>query len=358
MNVGDTAEQPIVGVVDYDFGNFRIQVTDRLRFTDRGLSPEIVTEGEVEGQLRVASYNVFNLSAGETRRMAYLSDQIVNQMASPDIIGFQEIQDNDGSEGQKAVSADQTYQAIIDAIAKLGGPPYAYVDIDPIPGAEGGINLGNIRQGFIYRLDRGLSLVDAPAGDARTAVEIITDQDQPTLTLNPGRIEPTNPAFYSSRRPLVVTFEYQGERLFVINNHFNSKGEDRDLFGEFQPPMLDSEFQRVQQAQVVHDFVASLLAVEPDSKVIVLGDLNDFQFSNPINTLEGTILQNLVETLPVEERYSYNYEGNSQTLDHILITRGLQDNLESFDILHINSEFDYSTHFSDHDPLIVSFELP
>jgi predicted extracellular nuclease len=143
----------------------------------------------------------------------------------------------------------------------------------------------------------------------------------------------------------------------VVNNHFNSKSGDRALFGEFQPPLFDSEIQRTKQAQAVNDFVASLLAVDPDSKVIVLGDLNDFQFSNPINTLEGTILQNLVETLPVEERYSYIYEGNSQTLDHILISRGLQDNLVSFDILHINSEFNYTTYFSDHDPLIVGFSF-
>ena len=355
VNVGDIAQQPILGVMDYDFGNFRIQVTEQIRFSSGGLTPESVSGADVVGQLRVASYNVLNLSAVETRRIAYLADQIVNYMASPDIIGFQEIQDNDGSEGQNAVSADLTYQAIIDAINNLDGPPYAYVDIDPIPGAEGGINLGNIRQGFIYRLDRGLSLLSAPAGDARTAVEVNEDQRGPVLSLNPGRIDPTNPAFYSSRRPLVVTFEYQGERLFVVNNHFNSKSGDRALFGEFQPPLFDSEIQRTKQAQAVHDFVASLLAVDPESKVIVLGDLNDFQFSNPINTLEGTILQNLVETLPVEERYSYIYEGNSQTLDHILISRGLQDNLVSFDILHINSEFDYTTYFSDHDPLIANF---
>ena len=357
VNVGDIAQQPILGVMDYDFGNFRIQVTEQIRFSSEGLMPESLSGVDLAGQLRVASYNVLNLSAVETRRIAYLADQIVNYMASPDIIGFQEIQDNDGSEGQNAVSADLTYQAIIDAINNLDGPPYAYVDIDPIPGAEGGINLGNIRQGFIYRLDRGLSLLSAPAGDARTAVEVNEDQRGPILSLNPGRIDPTNPAFYSSRRPLVVTFEYQGERLFVVNNHFNSKSGDRALFGEFQPPLFDSEIQRTKQAQAVHDFVASLLAVDPDSKVIVLGDLNDFQFSNPINTLEGTILQNLVETLPVEERYSYIYEGNSQTLDHILISRGLQDNLVSFDILHINSEFDYTTYFSDHDPLIATFSF-
>lgn len=357
VNVGDFSEQPIVGVVDYDFGNFRIQVTNEVDFLSGGLTPEVVQDTQITDQLRVASYNVFNLSALDTRRIAVLADQIVNQMNSPDIIGFQEIQDNDGSEGEDAVSADLTYQGIIDGVIDAGGPPYAYVDIDPIPGSEGGINLGNIRQGFIYRLDRGLSLVNAPPGDARTAVEITSEGGQPILSLNPGRIEPTNPAFFSSRRPLIVTFEFQGERLFIINNHFNSKGGDRALFGEFQPPLLDSEFQRIQQAQAVHDFVSALLEIDPNSKVIVLGDLNDFQFSPPIETLKGNILQNLVETLPTEERYSYIYEGNSQALDHILISQGLQDNLLSFDILHLNSEFDYASHFSDHDPLIASFSF-
>ena len=112
-----------------------------------------------------------------------------------------------------------------------------------------------------------------------------------------------------------------------------------------------------QGTQAVHDFVSALLEIDPNSKVIVLGDLNDFQFSPPIETLKGNILQNLVETLPKEERYSYIYEGNSQALDHILISQELQDNLLSFDILHLNSEFDYASHFSDHDPLIASFSF-
>ena len=357
VDVGDFAQEPIIGVLDYDFGNFRIQVTHQVNFISAGLTPELVEIGEIEKNLRVASYNVLNLSAVETRRIAVLADQIVNNLASPDIIGFQEIQDNDGSEGQDAVSADLTYEAIIDAILNEGGPQYGFIDIDPIPGGEGGINLGNIRQGFIYRLDRGLSLLNAPPGDTRTAVEILTDQESVTLNLNPGRIDPTNPAFYSSRRPLVVAFEFQGERLFIINNHFNSKGGDRALFGEFQPPLLDSEFQRMQQAQVVHDFVADLLEIDPNSKVIVLGDLNDFQFSAPINTLEGNILRNLVESLPAEARYSYIYEGNSQALDHILISQGLNDSLVSFEILHLNSEYSTASQFSDHDPLIANFSF-
>ena len=357
VNVGDVSEQPIVGVMDYDFGNYKIQVTSDIEFESGGLSPSDALEPAAEGQLRVVSYNVLNLSAIESNRIARLADQIVNQMASPDIIGLQEIQDNDGSEGQDDISANLTYQGIIDAILELGGPQYLYVDIDPIPGAEGGINLGNIRQGFLYRTDQGLSLAQAPPGDSRTAVEIFDQGGTPVLSLNPGRIEPSNRAFLGSRRPLVVTFIVQGEPLIVINNHFNSKGGDRDLFGEFQPPLLDSEAQRILQAQVVHDFVAELVKIDPDSRVIVLGDLNDFYFSPPIKVLRGNIMQNLIESLPIEERYTYIYEGNSQTLDHILITQGLIDSFLSLDVMHMNSEFDYASHLSDHDPLVATFIL-
>jgi hypothetical protein len=357
VNVGDFSESPIIGVMDYDFGFYKVQVTSDLDFVSGKLQAQSPLSPAEEGQLRIASYNVLNLSAIEPQRLSRLGDQIVNQMGSPDILGLQEIQDDDGSVGQVAVSSDLTYQGIIDAILDAGGPQYAYADIDPIPGTDGGIPLGNIRQGFLYRTDRGLRLVDAPHGEPKTPVEIVNNNGIPELSLNPGRIDPTDPAFYSSRKPLVAVFNYQGQPLFVINNHFNSKGEDRDLFGEFQPPILDSEIQRIEQAQIVHDFVAEILEVNPDSRVVVLGDLNDFQFSNPIRLLAGDLLQNLLLTLPEEARYSYIFEGNSQTLDHILVSDALAQNLISFDIMHINSEFEYTSRFSDHDPLIATFDF-
>jgi len=357
VNVGDFSESPIIGVMDYDFGFYKVQVTSDLDFVSGKLTAQSPLSPAEDGQLRIATYNVLNLSAIEPQRIANLGKQIVNQMGSPDIIGLQEIQDNDGSVGQQAVSADQTYQGVIDAILDAGGPQYAYADIDPIPGTDGGIPLGNIRQGFLYRLDRGLSLAAAPHGDAKTPVELNDNNGTPQLSLNPGRIDPRNPAFYSSRKPLVISFNYQGQPLFVINNHFNSKGEDRDLFGEFQPPILDSEIQRMGQAQIVHDFVAEILAINPDSRVVVLGDLNDFQFSNPIKLLAGDLLQNLVLTLPEEARYAYIFEGNGQALDHILVSDVMAQALDSFEILHINSEFEYTSRFSDHDPLIATFDF-
>jgi predicted extracellular nuclease len=357
VGIGDYSESPIVGVVDYEYGNYKVLPTAKIYFNLGGLAQEGPVSSAEEGQLRIASYNVENLSARDAARIQNLAGQIVNLMISPDIIGLQEIQDNNGAPNMDGVAADQTYQEIIDAILVEGGPEYGYLNIDPKPERDGGESGGNIRVGFLYRLDRGLIPVNAPHGDAVMAVEILDVEGNPQLSLNPGRIDPTNDAFFDSRKPLAVQFIYQGESLFLINNHFNSKGGDTPLFGEVQPPELESEIQRIMQASVVHDFVAEILAVDPDVRVVVMGDLNDFQFSSPIEMLEGEILINLINSLPLEERYTYVYDGNSQALDHIMISKGLQAFFHSIDILHINSEFDNEQRFSDHDVLIAAFRF-
>jgi len=357
VQTGDAAVEPIIGVMDYTYGNFKLQPTQAVIFESGGLAPEDPIANSEPGQLRIASYNVENLSARDSARIETLAEQIVLVTASPDIIGLQEVQDNDGAVSTQAVSADETYQAIIDAIAALGGPAYGFVDIDPVRDRDGGIPGGNIRVGFLYRLDVGLTLVDHPHGDAETAVDVLTQDGKPALSLNPGRIDPTNPAFADSRKPLVVEFIYGDESLFVINNHFNSKGGDWPLFGENQPPVFESEIQRLQQASVVRDFVAQILAVDSGANVIVLGDLNDFQFSPPITGLTDSVLRNLIETLPDNEQYTYVYDGNSQVLDHILASASMYEKFETLNIIHLNSEFDYKSRFSDHEPLIATFNM-
>jgi predicted extracellular nuclease len=356
VGIGDYSEDPIIGVVDFEYGNFKILPDYEIAFVSGGLAQEEPIAPAEEGQLRVLNYNVLNLAAPDTERIQVLAEQVVDLFASPDILCLQELQDNNGAPNMDGVAADQTYQAIIDAILASGGPEYGYLNIDPKPEHDGGEPGGNIRVGFLYRLDSGLTLVDAPQGDAVTAVEIIEVDGSPVLSLNPGRIGPDNKAFDSSRKPLAVQFNYQGESLFLINNHFISKSGDNPLFGEVQPPVFESEEIRNQQAQVVHDFVAELLSVDPEARVIVMGDLNEFQFAQPIEILAGDILNDLIFTLPVEEQYTYVYDGNSEVLDHMMVSDTLFDSLVSFDILHINSEYDYASQFSDHDVLIATFD--
>ncbi|MDY6873505.1 MAG: endonuclease/exonuclease/phosphatase family protein [Chloroflexota bacterium] len=359
VTTGDRAEGPIIGVMDYTYGNFKLQPTESVSFIDGDLTPEGPLAAPADGQIRVVNYNVLNLSAQDKNRAAVLAEQIVDLMTSPDIIGLQEIQDNDGSISSETVSADETYHMLIDAIAAQGGPAYGFVNIDPERDQDGGVPGGNIRVGFLYRLDRGISLAEAPngPGDAVTATDVLNIEGELTLSVNPGRIDPTNVAFADSRKPMIVTFLIDDTPLYIINNHFNSKGGDSGLFGEYQPPVLESEVQRLLQAEVLHDFVAQMLAVDPAVNILVMGDLNDFQFSPPVDLLEESGLNNLMETLPVSERYSYVYDGNSQTLDQMLVSDGLLEQVVEYDVLHINSEFDYQHRFSDHDPVTVVIEL-
>jgi hypothetical protein len=141
----------------------------------------------------------------------------------------------------------------------------------------------------------------------------------------------------------------------MIANHFNSKGGDQPLFGRFQQPQRSSEVQRHQQAQLVNDFVDSILAIDSNANVVVLGDINDFQFSDTVTILKGAVLNDLVDTLPVAEQYSYDFEGNSQVLDHILVSNNSFGLPFAFDAVHANAEF--ADQASDHDPNVVRFTL-
>jgi endonuclease/exonuclease/phosphatase family metal-dependent hydrolase len=317
------------------------------------LSPDV-------NQLTLATFNVENLSPADgATKFNTLAARIVNNLRSPDIIAVEEIQDNNGATNDAVVDATQTYGALIQAIAAAGGPTYQFRQIDPADDQDGGEPGGNIRVGFLFNPNR-VSFVDRAGGTATTATTVTNVNGIPQLSVSPGRIDPTNAAFNASRKPLVGEFQFQDQTLFVIANHWNSKGGDQPLYGPNQPPLLSSEAQRRQQAQVVNDFVDSLLAVNPAANIAVVGDLNDFQFSEPLNILKGIpggngtpVLQNLIETLPENERYTYNFQGNAQALDHILVSNGLLNQLNGYDVVHINSEF--ADQSSDHDPSVARF---
>jgi predicted extracellular nuclease len=104
----------------------------------------------------------------------------------------------------------------------------------------------------------------------------------------------------------------------------------------------------------VRGFVDQLLAADRHAAVVVLGDLNDFEFSATADILTaGGALVDLPRTLPEPERYTYVFEGNSQVLDHILLSRALRR--YDYDIVHLNSE--YADQSSDHDPQVVRLRV-
>ncbi len=352
-NVGDTLKGTTTGPLDYNQfgGTYALQARTLGTVKSGGITPEVTAKASSD-QATIATYNVENLAPdNDQSKFDALAKGLVTNLRSPDVVALEEIQDNDGAKDDGVVAADQTLTKLTAAIKAAGGPSYQWREIDPVNDKDGGEPGGNIRSVFLFNPDR-VSFVDRAGGDATTAVGITGTGDKTELTASPGRIAPNDSAWDSSRKPLAGEFTFRGKKLFVIANHFDSKGGDQGIDSRFQPPVRSSEVQRVRQAILEHDFVAQLEAADPKADVVVLGDLNDYQFSPAVTSLtdNGKALTDLVNTLPAAERYSYVYEGNSQVLDHILVSPGLGKHAD-YDVVHINSEFANQT--SDHDPQIV-----
>ncbi|MEN8172158.1 MAG: endonuclease/exonuclease/phosphatase family protein, partial [Chloroflexota bacterium] len=140
--------------------------------------------------------------------------------------------------------------------------------------------------------------------------------------------------------------------VFVANNHFTSMSA-----GE-----AATEPRRDAQAAWNVTVLETVLAANPDAYVVILGDLNSFYNALPIDTLRDAGLHHVFEIVPEDERYSYIYQGASQTLDHIMVTANLFDLLIRTEVLHVNADYappvpgdESPMRKSDHDPVIATF---
>ncbi|MGW1379734.1 endonuclease/exonuclease/phosphatase family protein [Streptomyces sp. NPDC002446] len=352
-DVGDELTGTTAGPLDYNsFGGYTLQATELGELADHGPAPE-TTRKQKPGELAVATYNVENLSPKTPQaKFDRLAKALVDHLSAPDVVALEEVQDDNGPTDDGVVTAGATLKKLTDAVKAAGGPAYEWRQIDPADDQDGGQPGGNIRVAFLFNPER-VSFTDVKGGDATTPVKVVDDHGRAALSASPGRIAPADPAWKASRKPLVGQFSLKsrpGSRVFVIANHFNSKGGDQGLDSRFQPPARSSETQRTAQAGLVNAFVKDLLAKDPKADVVVAGDLNDYPFSPALKKLtDGGVLTDLVGRLPGAERYGYVYNGNSQVLDHMLTSRHLAR--PDYDIVHLNAE--YADQASDHDPQVL-----
>jgi len=353
-DVGDTLAD-VEGVVDYGFGNYRVHATRAVATIDG--SPPKQTAGPVTpGWLSIASFNIENLAATSSReKIDGIAAQIATQLGGPALVALAEMQDDSGAQGDGVTTAAGSFGALVAAIEAAGGPAYRFAEIDPEDGADGGVPGANIRVGFLYDPVRVAFGAGVPRlGDATTAIGF---DSRGGLDLDAGRIDPGNAAWSGSRKPLAAQFRFGGQTLVAIALHLRSKGGDGPLFGRFQPAVEPSRAARTAQAHVVGRFVEEILAADPRAAVVVLGDLNDFDFSPALARLEAAGLRNLTKQLPESERYTFVFEGNAQALDHVLVSEVLAASAR-YEIVHVNSEYRAAERASDHDPVLAQLAMP
>jgi len=324
----------VTGIVSYGFETYEVLVTEAVTVTeDVTLTSESSSLDGDRNNLSVATYNLLNIDPNDSpQKFDILAKDIVFNLSAPDIIAVQEIQDGNGASGTDPLSGQPTADLLIAAIEANGGPDYVYAEIAPSRAGEtGGEPGGNIRSGFFYNPDR-VALVEG------------------------GLTQLTDPAFNGTRKPLVGTFTFNGEEVTVVNVHLTARLGSDPLTGSTQPPSNAGEGAREAQTAAVKTYVDSVISQDSDANLIVAGDFNAFYFEEALTQLEaGGVLTNLHRALPVEERYSYEFAGNLQAIDNMLVTGGLAGGAR-FDAVHINSELPFGApRGSDHDPLLATF---
>jgi predicted extracellular nuclease len=352
LRVGDIVN-PLVGAINYSFGNYRIQPQDpaSVRFVPQNARP---AEPTTYGNLVVASANVLNYwttlggrGASTPEQLAVQTEKLVAELrgTGADIIGLQEIEN------------DPTHTPIMTLVAALnaaeGDDVWSWIGPHEA-------NVYPIRNEIIYRNDRVETV-----GDPVTVIDPIFD------TIPPGRTDPIG------RRPVAQTFMFNGETFTVVNNHFKSKGCSGASGDDLDQGDGQSCFNatRVGQAERVLELVDQLVTDTGDPDVIVIGDLNAYLDEDPVLAFDAELV-NLVRKWD-KDPYSYNFFAvyaapwiGRGLLDHALATPSMADQVKRAEVWHINADeprfldwYDTSMvapgpyRASDHDPVIVSLKL-
>jgi len=333
--MGDVLSTSIIGVMSYDYGNYRIVTINNPTFKavdgmQNYQSPEIE-----DTEIRLVTYNINNFNRFNEDRVNSIAAQIVFDLNLPDILVLQEVQDDSGLDDDGTTSASQNLKSLINEVLDLGGVQYRYLDQEPVNNTSGGASGANIRNAILFREDRGLTL-----GNNQCDFSI-----------------PNSAAYENSRKPIVCEFSRNGNSLFVIGVHFVSNNLNTPLFGVFQPIQKPEEIKRISQAKAIADLVEKISSAYPSSSIVIAGDFNDVPWSNTMVQLEIKNFANTSFAIEEMDRYSIIYEGNASIFDQILVSKELANRLSSIQVIHLNTAEPDNKQISDHDPVLVDFQF-
>ena len=179
--------------------------------------------------------------------------------------------------------------------------------------------------------------------------------------------------------------------VIVVHNRSLNDAESEDPGSDGWPTKgTRVRAKRLAQAEDIANLIQMRQTADPAESIIVLGDFNAFEFNDgyvdAMNVITGTPppddetavagdgidlvnpdLDNLFDSSPLAERYSFVFGGQAQNLDHLLVNQGLINGTVARRLEHprINSDFpeiernDGTTalRLADHDPLVGFFEV-
>ncbi|HEX8262620.1 MAG TPA: Calx-beta domain-containing protein, partial [Allosphingosinicella sp.] len=112
----------VTGIMSYSFNSYEVLVSAPVTVVaDVTAARETTSLTGDRDHLTIASMNVENLDPSDPQtKFDLLAQNVVYNLAAPDIIGLQEVQDANGLNGSDPLSGVVTAQKLIDAIAAIG----------------------------------------------------------------------------------------------------------------------------------------------------------------------------------------------------------------------------------------------
>jgi endonuclease/exonuclease/phosphatase family metal-dependent hydrolase len=156
------------------------------------------------------------------------------------------------------------------------------------------------------------------------------------------------PQYRYSRDCLEAHFTFNQRRLIVLGVHFKAKATP------------DDPDKRLAEAQHTRKLADDLQAKEPGAAIVILGDFNDTTSSAPYNAVLGaapTIFADSADSAPLGERYSYDYMGTLELIDHQMANPRLGAMLDHAQVVikHGNGFDDGGQYASDHAPIKATY---
>ncbi len=322
------------------------------QFTVAGMNLENFFDDKDDADIKE---DVLTLEAFE-RRMKKVSMAIRDRMHMPDVIGVVEAEN---------LATLKRVAEKINADAIAAGKPNPKYEAFLTDGNDG----RGIDNGFLVKT-------------SRVKVLEIKQFGKSDRYKNPNSGEDN---FLNDRPPLMIRVSIDDAKsgkpfeFTVVANHLKS------FLGYSDPRQMNNvRLKKKLQAEYLAKLVDERQKANPAERIILAGDFNAFQFDDGVMDMIGTIkgtpaakdkvtissddlvardMINLVDVIAAAERYSYVFDGNAQTLDHMIISDTLKNNIKGFGFVRVNADFPESMRndetrperFSDHDPAIAYF---
>lgn len=167
------------------------------------------------------------------------------------------------------------------------------------------------------------------------------------------------------RAPLVMDFNYQNQRYYIMNNHLKCCGNGIIDYSNSD----DEETRRYYACNNLRSYIDNYLATQ---NVIVLGDLNDEITDEMINNVFKSFINYpesyLFADMEIAQSSStgWSYPSYPSHLDHILITNELFDDFQNLgsgistqkiDYYLNNGWSEYYQNVSDHRPVAMKLRI-